>query len=113
MQVGDAMIRHRVTDLDAAVRFYEALTGQSAKRFGYSGADLTAVGPFLLFAADGEVGDRLARVVATIAVSDIETCAGRLRALGAEIIAPPAATPNGHRLIARHADGGVFEYTGP
>ncbi|MGH8963241.1 MAG: VOC family protein, partial [Jatrophihabitantaceae bacterium] len=92
--------------------FYEGLTGERARRFSFSGADLAAVGPFLLFVAAGEVGDRLERVAATLAVEDLEAESAKLIELGAQIVAPLADTPNGRRMIVRHPDGAVFEYVG-
>jgi predicted enzyme related to lactoylglutathione lyase len=105
-------VRRRVDDLDAAVDFYEALTGNAAQRFSFAGAELAAVGSFLLFEAVGELGDRLERVAATITVSDLDTHCELLAQLGADIEAPLSPTPNGRRLIARHPDGAVIEYVG-
>lgn len=113
MAITGVTIRRRVDDLEAEVGFYERMVGQAAHRFSFSGAELAAVGPFLLFSAPGETGDRLARVAATISVDDIQRHQRLLRELGAEVIAPPTSTPNGQRMIARHPDGAVFEYVGP
>jgi predicted enzyme related to lactoylglutathione lyase len=97
----------------AAVDFYERLTGQTANRFAFGEVDLASVGPFLLFAAPEAVAERFSRVVATIRVDDVVTQAAELERLGAEIVTAPSPRPNGHRLVARHPDGGVFEYVGP
>ncbi len=113
MAITGVVVRRRVADLDAAIEFYEALTATSADRFAFSGARLASIGPFLIFAADGELAAQLERVVATVTVDDLDAQAGLLRSLGAEVVAPVTATPNGRRMIARHPDGGVFEYTGP
>jgi hypothetical protein len=43
-------------------------------------------------------------------VDDLPTAQDHLLALGAEVVAPVAVTPNGSRLVVRHPDGGVFEY---
>jgi predicted enzyme related to lactoylglutathione lyase len=102
-----------VENLEAEVAFYERLVGESASRFSFSGAQLAAVGPFLIFQAPGALGDRLAGVAATLTVDDLVEQERLLRELGAEVIAPPAPTPNGQRMIARHPDGSVFEYAGP
>lgn len=87
-----------------------SLTGAVGSRFAFGGAQLAAVGSFLLFAAPDDLAERLERVVATITVDDVAEWAPRLQSLGAEIVAPAAATPNGRRLVARHPDGGIFEY---
>jgi predicted enzyme related to lactoylglutathione lyase len=111
MSITGVIIRRLIDDLPAAVPFYEALTGEPAHRFSYGGVELAAVGPFLLIAA-GDNARRAAQVAATIAVDDLAATERLLLRLGAEIVAPRAATPNGHRLIARHPDGAVFEYVG-
>lgn len=49
MTITGVVVRRRVEDLKASVRFYEQLTGVAAKLFSFSGADLAAIGPFLLF----------------------------------------------------------------
>jgi hypothetical protein len=103
--------RRRVENLTEAIPFYEALTGEQAQRFDFAGVALASVGPFLLFILP-EGDKRLARVAATITVDDLPATHDLLIGLGAEVIAPMATTPNGHRLIARHPDGGVFEYVG-
>lgn len=110
MSITRVVVRRRVADLDAAVPFYEGLTGAVSTRFALSGAQLAAVGPFLLFAAPDDIADRLERVVATITADDVAEWTRRLQSLGAEIVAPATATPNGQRLVARHPDGSVFEY---
>ncbi len=86
------------------------MTGKLGSRFAFARAQLAAVGSFLLFAAPDDIADRLERVVATIRVDDVAEWTARLQPLGAEIVAPAELTPNGRRLIARHPDGGVFEY---
>jgi predicted enzyme related to lactoylglutathione lyase len=113
MTITGVVVRRRVDDLDAAVTFYEQLTGQTSKRFAFGGAELAAVGPFLLFAAPPDIAELLERVIASISVDDVDAQAEQLEQLGAEIIAPPSPTPNGRRLVARHPDGSVFEYVGP
>jgi predicted enzyme related to lactoylglutathione lyase len=112
MAITGVIIRRPVDDLAVAIPFYESLTGETAHRFASGGVELAAVGPFLLFTA-GEHANRIAQVAATLTVDDLPATEKLLTGLGAEIIAPATATPNGHRLIARHPDGAVYEYTGP
>ncbi len=83
-----------VLDLRAAIDFYQRLTGQPATRFAFGGAELAAVGPFLLFAAAYDVAERLSRA-ASISVDDVIAQARAIEQLGAEIVAPPSPTPNG------------------
>lgn len=108
MSITGVIIRRPVADLAAAVPFYEALTGEPARLFRFAGTELAAVGPFLLLTAGPDA--RIAGVAATLAVDDLTDTHDLLIHLGAQIVAPPVATPNGHRLIARHPDGAVFEY---
>jgi predicted enzyme related to lactoylglutathione lyase len=112
MPITGVVVRRRVDDLDATVPFYERLTGASANRFSFASAQLAAVGPFLLFEAPGPNGDRLANVAATLTVDDLDNQLKQLERLGAELIAPPAQTPNGRRAIVRHPEGTIFEYVG-
>lgn len=112
MAITGVIVRIRVNDLDAAVPFYEDLTGATATRFSFGSAALASVGPFLLFAAPGEDGDRLANVVATLVTDDLDPQLAELEALGASVIAPATSTPNGRRAIVRHPGGAVFEYVG-
>jgi predicted enzyme related to lactoylglutathione lyase len=112
MAITAVTVRIHVDDLDAVVPFYEALTGERADRFEFSGAQLAAIGPFLLFCASGELGHVLERVHATISTDDLDAEMARLTECGAVLIAPPADTPGGRRTVVRHPDGAVFEYIG-
>lgn len=105
-------VRHRVDDLDTAVPFYERLTGQGAQRFAFAGAQLAAIGPILLFSGPDEAVERISAVAATVSAPDLPATITTLRQWGAEVLADISATPNGHRAVVKHPDGGVFEYVG-
>ncbi|EIV94841.1 VOC family protein [Frankia sp. QA3] len=113
MTIQTVIARQRVADLDAAVPFYEQLTGLRAARFSHAGVSLASVGPFLLFAGTDEAVRRFAAVTATLTVTELDTAVGRAVAAGATVVLPATPTPNGHRALLRHPDGGVFEYVGP
>lgn len=113
MAIDSVVARQRVEDLDAAVPFYEKLTGSTATRFAFAGVNLASVGPFLLFAGPDEAVQRVAGVAATLAVSNLDTAVEEAEAGGAEIVMPIQPTPNGRRAVLRHPHGGVFEYVGP
>ncbi|MCM3886508.1 VOC family protein [Frankia sp. R82] len=113
MTVRSAVVRRQVEDLDAAVPFYEQVTGASSSRFAFAGVHLASVGPFLLFSGPEEAVRIVAGVAATLVVTDVDATVALATAAGAEIVAPAAKTPNGHRAVLRHPDGGVFEYVGP
>lgn len=113
MAIDSVVVRQRVEDLDAAVPFYEKLTGSAASRFAFAGVTLASVGPFLLFAGPDEAVRRVAGVAATLAVADLDAAVEEAGAGGAEIVMPIQPTPNGRRAVLRHPHGGVFEYVGP
>jgi predicted enzyme related to lactoylglutathione lyase len=110
MSITSVTLRRRVDDLEVAVTFYEQLTGETASRFQFASLELAAVGPFLLFSGSDEIAGRFAGVVATLSVPDLDQAVSGAVAAGAALIAPPQPTPNGHRAVLRHPDGGVYEY---
>ncbi|MEK8171039.1 VOC family protein [Streptomyces sp. M19] len=97
-----------VDDLDAALVLYQSLAGgQEPVRFGFRDVELARVGPFLLLSGDtAAYRDR----VATLLVRDLTPVITDVERTGGQILDGPAPAPNGRRLIARHADGAVFEY---
>ncbi|MEV5730905.1 VOC family protein [Streptomyces pharetrae] len=113
MAVASVVVRQRVEDLEAAVPFYEKLTGSTASRFAFAGVALAAIGPFLLFSGSDEAVRRVSGVTATLTVADLDAAVREAGAAGAEVVTAPAATPNGRRAVLRHPEGGVFEYVGP
>ncbi|MFD7631308.1 VOC family protein [Streptomyces sp. NPDC059851] len=112
MAIESVVLRQRVEDLDAAVTFYEKLTGSAASRFSSAGVDLAGIGPFLLFSGPDEAVQRVAGVAATLTVVDLDSVVEEAVAEGAEVVVPKSPTPHGHRVILRHPQGGVFEYVG-
>lgn len=113
MAIDSVVVRQRVEDLDAAVPFYEKLTGSTAARFAFAGVTLASVGPFLLFAGPDEAVQRVAGVAATLSVPDLTAAVEEAEAGGAVTVMPIQPTPNGHRAVLRHPHGGVYEYVGP
>lgn len=100
-----------VEDLEAALPIYRELAGgEEPVRFGFGEVDLTRVGPFLLLSGNTDAyRDR----VATLIVRSLDPVLAALDAHGGQAVNPPNVGPNGRRLIARHADGSVFEYIEP
>ncbi|MFF3604195.1 VOC family protein [Streptomyces sp. NPDC002463] len=113
MKIDSVIARQRVDDLEAAIPFYERLTGQTAGRFEFAGVQLASVGPFLLFCGPDEAVRRVAGVSATLAVADLTTAVEEAVAAGATVVMPAQPTPNGHRAVLRHPHGGAYEYVGP
>ncbi|MCF4141161.1 VOC family protein [Streptomyces sp. Tue 6430] len=110
MNILGATLRVCVDDLEAAVPFYERLSGAPALRFERGGVRVAAVGCFLLMSGPAAELEVLRKVSATIAVTDVDQAHRTLDELGADIIAGPLATPAGRNLIVRHPDGTVYEY---
>lgn len=110
MTVRGVTVRVVVDDLDASVRFYEALTGESAERFSYGEVSLARVSGFLLLEGPPAALVALTWVTATILVDDVAEVAEAVRAFGGEIVSGPHEVASGRNLVARHPDGAVFEY---
>ena len=102
------LVRVFVEDLEAALPIYRELAGGAEPvRFGFREVDLTRVGPFLLISGNAEAyRDR----VATLLVRSLDPVLAALAAHGGQVVEGPADVSSGRRLIARHADGSVFEY---
>ncbi|MER5466584.1 VOC family protein [Streptomyces sp. NPDC002668] len=110
MEILGTTLRICVDDLEAAVAFYERLTGATPLRFERAGVSVAAVGCFLLMSGPESELEVLRKVTATIAVKDVDDAYATLAEVGAQIIAGPVPTPVGRNLIAVHPDGSVFEY---
>ncbi|MDQ0993940.1 VOC family protein [Streptomyces sp. V3I7] len=110
MEILGASLRICVSDLDAAIPFYERLAGGRAERFERGGVQVAAVGSFLLMSGPEAELELLRKVTATIAVKDVDEAHRLLTDLGAHVVAGPVATPAGRNLLAVHPDGTVFEY---
>ncbi|MFF5533361.1 VOC family protein [Streptomyces cinerochromogenes] len=110
MEILGASLRICVDDLEAAIPFYERLTGGRASRFARGDVEVAAVGSFLLMSGPESELEVLRRVAATIAVKDVDEAHRLLDELGARIVAGPVPTPAGRNLLAVHPDGSVFEY---
>ncbi|WP_328903530.1 MULTISPECIES: VOC family protein [unclassified Streptomyces] len=110
MEILGTTLRICVADLEAAVAFYERLTGARALRFERGGVSVAAIGCFLLMSGPESELEILRKVTATIAVKDVDEAHASLTRVGARVIAGPVPTPAGRNLIAVHPDGSVFEY---
>ena len=105
--ISKVLVRVFVSDLDATIALYEELAQASAEKFSRD-VELARVGPFLLLAGDiAAYRDR----TATIQVASLTPVLTALASAGGAIMEGPTPGPNGPRLIARHPDGAVFEYS--
>ncbi|MDT0566813.1 glyoxalase/bleomycin resistance/dioxygenase family protein [Streptomyces sp. DSM 3412] len=110
MEILGTTLRICVDDLEAAVPFYERLSGGPAMRFERGGVQVAAVGCFLLMSGPESELEVLRKVAATIAVEDVDEANRVLTDSGAHVLAGPIPTPVGRNLIAVHPDGSVYEY---
>lgn len=100
-----------VADLDAAIPFYQQITGADAvKRFTYKHLQIARVGAFLLI--EGSLADAIPQE-ATVLVQSIDAVLAVVEASGAQVLEGPDVIPNGTRAVIRHPDGVVFEYLQP
>nr|WP_029114874.1 glyoxalase/bleomycin resistance/dioxygenase family protein [Mycobacterium sp. URHB0044] len=104
--------RVEVPDIDAALPLYTQLAGvppDAVIRVTRNGIDIAFLGDFVLLAGpDRELVD--SRRVATVIVDDIAWAAEVIGNAGGDLLEGPADAQVGQRLLARHPDGGVFEY---
>ncbi len=110
MAVRGITVRVVVDDLDAAVSFYEALTGEAAERFSYGQVSLARIGGFLLLSGAPAALVSLTWVNATILVDDVDAVVDAVRHFGGEVVSGPHDVVSGRNLVARHPDGSMFEY---
>ncbi|MET9800636.1 VOC family protein [Streptomyces sp. NPDC006368] len=113
MEILGATLRICLDDpesMDRSVLFYERLTGSRALRFERGGVSVAAVGCFLLMSGPEAELAVLRKVMATIAVEDVDAAHATLSEVGAQVLAGPVETPVGRNVIAVHPDGSVFEY---
>jgi len=115
------MLIHRVftrtyvyqPQLEAAVRFYEELTGQPCGlRFDREDLGLrVAVVGWMHVVAGAESGMYdYPETRATFLVDRVDSFIDPLTAMGAEVLHDPIPGPQGHTMHVRHPDGLVVEY---
>ena len=112
MKVLQTYVRIYVTEMDAALAFYESLTGQQTDlRFPYPEMELelASVGPFLILAGSGEAL-AFRETLATFRVDSVEDFRGYLTKNGARIIRDIKRVPTGSNMTVQHPDGTRFEY---
>lgn len=111
MKILKTYLRVWVDDLDTALPLYEAVTGRPADlRFPFEGAELAAVGDFLLIAGPPEATDGYRGTVGPLVVDDIAEAEAVVTGLGGALRAPVTGSPTGRMFYARHPDGTEVEY---
>lgn len=100
-----------VSDLEAAIPFYEELTGAKVgQRFSYGTLALAQVGNFLLI--EGAPNNQ-PKQPALILVESLSKVVEQVSPTNGQILEGPADVPNGLRAVIRHPDGSEFEYLQP
>lgn len=100
-------------ELDAAVAFYEALIGQTARlRFDYPEYDLrlAQVASILFIAGTEQSLKRFTATHMTFMVEDIDAFAAYLPTVGAVVLEAPKPVPTGRNMLVRHPDQALVEY---
>lgn len=111
MRILKTYARAWVQDLGNALPFYEAIVGKPADlRFPFEGAELAAVGDFLLISGPSEITDRYRDTIGPVIVDDLDALERDILARGAVAVAPRSSAPTGEMLYARHPDGVQVEY---
>jgi predicted enzyme related to lactoylglutathione lyase len=113
MKILQTLSRFYITDLAAALDFYEELLGTSASmRFEIPqiGLELAQIGDILLIAGSDEALKPFRSTQATFLVDSLDEFRTFLIEKGAEIIRGPAKVPTGRNMTVKHPDGSVIEY---
>ena len=107
--INGVLARVFVSGPDAAVPLYQELAGiADVSHFTFRDVQLAQAGPFSLLAGNAAAyRDRVATILAG-QLGPVITAIGNARG---QIVENPSTAPDGARLIARHPDGSVFEYT--
>lgn len=101
------------TEFESAVASYVALTGEPVQRkfeVPAKGLSIAKIGSLLIVGGSEEALTPLRQIRATFSVDSLDDYESHLRVNGAVVLQPPTATPTGRNMIARGADGVVFEY---
>lgn len=113
MKILKTLSRLYVTDLTAALEFYEKLLNMSAAmRFQIPqiSVELAQLGDILLIAGSEEALKPFRSTQATFLVDSLDEFRDFLEENGAEVIRGPAKVPTGRNMTVRHPDGSVIEY---
>lgn len=99
--------------LAETIKFYEGLFDEPVRlRFTHAkaGLELALAGQVLIIAGPAERLAPFRATAATFVVDSVDDYRAVLEKAGADILEPPAATPTGRNMRARHPDGVLIEY---
>jgi predicted enzyme related to lactoylglutathione lyase len=103
-------------NIEAAIERYGALTGETVQqRFQIvdHGITIAKMGSFTIISGEESAIAPLRNVRATFIVDSVADYEAHLRAIGATIVQAPRPTPAGKNMVARDAEGTVFEFVEP
>ncbi|MFC5184526.1 VOC family protein [Actinomadura harenae] len=111
MAVVTTFARVYVSDLDAALPTFEALTAaKPGLRFSYKDLELASIGGYLLVAGTPEALAPYRAVQATTVVDDLDDVFAIVEREGGETVDGPNEVPTGRNLTIHHPGGAVIEY---
>lgn len=100
-----------VENTEIALPLYEELVGKPADlRFDFEGADLAAVGNFLIIGGPSELTDRFRSTIGPVIVDDVDALVTHLLAAGARVDDGPLESDTGVFYYLTHPDGVSVEY---
>jgi predicted enzyme related to lactoylglutathione lyase len=113
MKVIQILSRIYVTDIDAAIRFYEELFQEKcSSRFGYPQVklEIARVRDILLIGGSEEALKPFRDTTATFLVDSVDEFKAFLLQNGATLIRDIRQVPTGLNMTLRHKDGTLIEY---
>ena len=113
MRVLQTYVRVYVSDMNASLKFYENLLGETAAfRFRYEavGLELALVGDILILAGLDHELEPFRKTKATFKVDNIQDFYDHLVSSGCSVIRELTRVPTGTNLTVKHLDGEIFEY---
>jgi predicted enzyme related to lactoylglutathione lyase len=103
-------------NIEAAIERYGVLTGETVQeRFLLAdrGITIAKMGSLTIISGKESAIAPLRNVRATFIVDSLADYEAHLRATGATILQAPSPTPAGKNMVARDAEGAVFEFAEP
>ncbi len=113
MKVLQMLNRFYVSDMDAALAFYEKLLNQKCAvrfRYGEAGLELAQIADILILAGSDDALSPFIDTKATFVVDSIDEFKDFLLDHSAVIVRDAKQVPTGVNMTVRHADGTVVEY---
>ena len=113
MRILKKMVRIYVHDLEAAINYYQKLTGGSmGRRFAMPQfrLELASIGDILLISGEEQDLAPFRQTAATFLVDSLDEFRAFLESSGAVVLREPAQVPTGRNMTVQHPDGTIIEY---